>query len=238
MEGSSWEARLERLPDLCKVPPALQDSALLDALSGRTLWIHLLDGTPLDTRCPEASVWRTSQNLSNQSQSRADSHRQPREWSTVKQTDDYQISRVRSAHGVRSLHEEDESGHRERRTVKRISWRMDSGTISTRPYVFQLQRLTWYGRYCQRRWRWDVLRRKSTRERRVDLGFLIVAGSRRDVSRRIVYVLLTRGEMRKIVISLLSGHRIHLLPSLSFPLASSLYSALPFLRFSSFFVPV
>ena len=118
--------------------------------------------------------------------------------------------------------------------MKRISWRMDSGTISTRPYVFQLQRLTWYGRYCRRRWRWDVLRRKSTRERRVDLGFLIVAGSRRDVSRRIVYVLLTRGEMRKIVISLLSGHRIHLLASLSFPLASSLYSALTFLRFSSF----
>ena len=65
-------------------------------------------------------------------------------------------------------------------------------------------------------------------------GLLIVAGSRRGVSWRIVYVLLTRGEMRKIVISLLSGHRIHLLASLSFPLASSLYSALPFLRFSSF----
>ena len=46
--------------------------------------------------------------------------------------------------------------------------------------------------------------------------------------------MLTRGEMRKIVVSLLSGHRIHLLASLSFPLASPLYSALPSLRFSFF----
>ena len=65
------------------------------------------------------------------------------------------------------------------------------------------------GRYFRRRWRWDILRRRTTRRRRTDQDFLIVPGSRRGVGQKSAYALQTHGEWKNrytLVFSVLFFH--------------------------------
>ena len=78
------------------------------------------------------------------------------------------------------------------------------------------------GRYFRRRWRWDVLRRRTTRRRRTDQDFLIVPGSKRGVGQKSAYALQTHGEW-KIDTYFLSGL-----------LVSSSFQLIPLLSRSSF----
>ena len=54
------------------------------------------------------TVRRSAQNFTDEGRDSPDAHRQPRERCTSEQANDDEISRVRSVHGTRNLHEEDE----------------------------------------------------------------------------------------------------------------------------------
>ena len=56
----------------------------------------------------ETTVRRSAQNFTDEGRDGPDAHRPPRERCTSEQAHDDEISRVRSAHGTRNVHEEDE----------------------------------------------------------------------------------------------------------------------------------